>query len=51
MRVIHVLADGTQVNDIVNHVVTGSGTERFYDIINKINSRRNYEKDNNNSRD
>lgn len=36
MKIIHVLADGTEKTDITGHVVKKKDTEVFYDIITQI---------------
>ena len=38
MRIVHILADGTQVDKIEGHVV-GKELESFYEVLDKINTK------------
>jgi hypothetical protein len=44
MKIIHVLADGTQKTDISGHVVKKKDTEALYEIFTRIKRRLQNEK-------
>lgn len=48
MRVIHILKDGSRVDDISGHVVRMEDAETLYKMIRKINSKTNQPKNKNN---
>lgn len=42
--VIHILKDGTQVDDIAGHIVRKEDAAPVYTLMDEINKRLNYEK-------
>lgn len=47
MRIIHVLANGTELPDITDHVVKIDEAETFYEKLNSINWRRSNDENQN----